>query len=225
MNSWLSEFSKKEKPYPGFTGMGGGAMGLVNKMTPPPSSWDYEFTNEVHYGVGAGRQSYHYSGDGTMPPISLGNPVYNWDMYFEHYQSTTDHNQNSNDWVLGNDGYSDNNGFLMGFYNNNVPGEVSIAHPSGAYGIYPNYALPKDQWNWVKMEWRGGTSWKLWQKSSENASWNLRVNWTSNVYNGTEWNFMSVGKVRSSSGGSFNSQYYGKMRNIRMRVNANVSNL
>jgi hypothetical protein len=228
MNSWLSEFSKKEKPYSGFTGMGGGAMGLVNKMTPPPSSssYDYEFLDEVHYGVGSGRQNYHYSGDGTMPSISLGNPVYNWDMYFEHYQSTTDHNANSNDWVIANDGYQDNNGFLMGFYNaQGVDGQVSIAYPGGAYGIYTGYALPKDQWNWVKLEWRGGNRFRLWQKASENATWNMRVNVTSGVYNGTEWNYMSVGSARSSSGSGLSSQYYGKIRKIRLNVNSNVSNL
>ena len=32
MNSWYSEFNKKQKPYAGFSGMGGGAMGLANKM-------------------------------------------------------------------------------------------------------------------------------------------------------------------------------------------------
>lgn len=34
MNSWYSEFNKKQKPYAGFSGMGGGAMGLSNRMKP-----------------------------------------------------------------------------------------------------------------------------------------------------------------------------------------------
>lgn len=34
MSSWYSEFNKKQKPYAGFSGMGGGAMGLSNRMKP-----------------------------------------------------------------------------------------------------------------------------------------------------------------------------------------------
>lgn len=187
-------------------------------------SYDYSFTNEVHYGQ-YGTQTYHYSGDGTMPSMSLGNPVYNWDMFFESYQSTNDQNSNSNHWVICNNGYGDNNGWLMGWYNNNVTGEVSIAHPSGAYGIYPSYALPINQWNWVKIEWRGGSTFKLYQKTSQNGSWNQRINWTSNIYNGTEWDFVSIGQGRSGTNGGFSSQFHGKIKNFRLNVNSNVTNI
>ena len=187
-------------------------------------SYDYSFTNEVHYGNN-GTQSYHYTGDGTMPSMSLGNPVYNWDMYFESYQTNSDQGSSSNHWVICNNGYGDNNGWLMGWYNNNVTGEVSIAHPSGGYAIYPSYALPIDQWNWVKIEWRGGSTFKLYQKSSANGSWNQRINWTSNIYNGTEWDFCSIGQGRSGTNGGFSSQFHGKIKNFRLNVNSNVSNI
>ena len=76
-----------------------------------------------------------------MPAISLGSNVQNWDMFFELYISHKDRDVNSNDWVICTDGYYDSNGFLLGFYDYNVTSEMSIAHPSGAYGIYSSYSL------------------------------------------------------------------------------------
>ncbi len=191
--------------------------------------YDYSFPDEVHYGDGSGgsggSQAVHTSGDGTMPLMNLGEDISDFDMFFECYVSTADQSASSNDWVICTDGYADSNGWLLGFYNNNVTGEMSIAHPSGAYGIYPSYALPVDTWNWVKIEWRGGVSHKIWQKTSAGASYTNRVNWTSNVYNGTNWNFCSIGKGRNFAGGSFQNQFYGKIRNFALNVNGNVSNL
>ena len=193
------------------------------------ASYDYSFPNEVHYGNGSsgsgGSKNYHYTGDGTMPSMSLGSNIQNFDMFFECYFSTADQNAQSNDWVICTDGYGDTNGWLLGFYNNNVTNEMSIAHPSGAYGIYPQYGLPPDTWNWVKIEWRGGSTYKVWQKTSAGASYTNRINWSSNVYNGTNWNHCSIGQGRSSSGGSYSSQFYGKIRNFGINVNSNVANL
>ncbi len=202
--------------------------------TGAPATYDYQFDKEVHYGNGSagdgGSQNFHYDNDGTMPDINLGSNISNFDMYFECYYSTADQNAQSNDWVICTDGYSDTNGWLLGFYNNNVTNEMSIAHPNGAYGIYPNYGLPPNQWNWVKIEWRGGSSFKVWQKTSASATFINRVNTTSNVYNGTDWNFLSIGQGRGSnsghgSNGNFSSQFYGKIKNFRLNVNSNVTNL
>ncbi len=193
------------------------------------ASYDYSFSNEVHYGNGSsgsgGSKNYHYSGDGTMPSISLGSNIQNFDMFFECYVSTADRNANGNDWVICTDGYSDTNGWLLGFYDHSVTGEMSIAHPSGAYGIYPGYALPADTWNWVKIEWRGGSTFKVWQKTSAGSNYTNRVNTSSNVYNGTNWNHCSIGQGRSSSNSSYQSQFYGKIKNFGINVNSNVANL
>ena len=197
--------------------------------------FDYEFNNEVHYGNGSagsgGTQNYHTTGDGTMPAISLGSAIQNWDMFFEAYISTADMAADYNDWVICTDGYNDTNGFLLGFYDNNVNGEMSIAHPDGAYEFYTQYALPADQWNYVKLEWRGGSTFKIWQKSSANASYTNRYSVTHNgtsqiVYSATNWNFIVIGQGAGFSGqGYFQNQFYGKIRNFGLKINANVRNL
>lgn len=198
--------------------------------------FDYFFPDEVHYGNGSagsgGSQNYHYSGDGTMPAMSLGSAVQNWDMFFESYVSTSDQGAHYNDWVICTDGYDDTNGFLLGFYDNNITGEMSIAHPDGGYEFYTQYALPVDQWNYVKLEWRGGSTFKIWQKSTANASYTNRYSVTHNgssqiVYSATNWNYCSIGQGQRYSGDGLNSfdQYYGKLRNFALNVNANVSNL
>ena len=206
----------------------------TNVTTP----YDYSFSTEVHYGNGSsgdgGSQNYHYSGDGTMPAINLGSNITNWDMYFECYISNADNQVNNNDWVVCTDGYNDTNGLLLGFYNNNVTGEMSIAHPNGGYAIYPSYGLPVDTWNWVKIEWRGGLVYKVWQKTSAGASWTNQVNWIDTgqpgssqgqVYSGTNWNFCSIGQGRVNSGDNFQNQFYGKIKNFALNVNENVTNL
>ena len=212
-SSWVSAES-------GTSGGGGGGGG---------GGYDYSFAAETHYGDGSsgsgGNVNYRYSGDGVMPSMSLGSNIQNFDMFFECYFSTADQNAQSNDWVICTDGYSDTDGWLLGFYNNNVTNEMSIAYPGGAYGIYPSYGLTADQWNWVKIEWRGGSTYKVWQKSSAGASYQSRVNWSSNVYNGTNWNHCSIGQGRSSSGSGYQSQFYGKIRNFGLNVNSNVANL
>ena len=166
-----------------------------------------------------------------MPAISLGSAIQNWDMFFETYISTADMAADYNDWVICTDGYNDTNGFLLGFYDNNVTGEMSIAHPDGAYEFYTQYALPADQWNYVKLEWRGGSTFKIWQKSSANASYTNRYSVTHNgtsqiVYSATNWNFIVIGQGAGSSGqGYFQNQFYGKIRNFGLKINANVRNL
>ena len=204
--------------------------GRAFPSTNTTNGYDYSFATEVHYGDGSsgdkGTTQVHYSGDGTMPAISLGSNITNFDMYFECYVSTADFNVNGNDWVICTDGYYDTNGFLLGFFDNNTNGEMSIAHPSGAYGIYSNYALPNNQWNHVKIEWRGGSSCKIWQKT-EGSTYTNRFSGTSNVYNGTNWNYCSIGQGRQSAGGTNDTsrQFYGKIRNFGLNINANVTNL
>ena len=60
----------------------GHTVGIISDRTRPTATYDYSFPNEVYYGGGGvgsgstdvplGTQSYHYSGDATMPAISLG---------------------------------------------------------------------------------------------------------------------------------------------------------
>ena len=198
------------------------------------ATYDYQFDREVHYGNGSsgsgGSQNYHYDNDGTMPDMNLGPNISNFDMYFESYQSAADRDATSNDWVICNDGYGDNNGWLLGYYDNAATSSLAVAHPSGGYAINPNYGLPANQWNWVKIEWRGGTSYKVWQKTSASATFTNQYTSTTNIYNGTNWNFCSVGQGRSGTSGhgvngNFSSQFYGKIRNFRLNVNSNVTNL
>lgn len=204
--------------------------GRAFPSTNTTNGYDYSFATEVHYGNGTsgdgGTTNVHYSGDGTMPAISLGSNITNFDMYFECYMSNADFIENNNDWVICTDGYSDTNGWLLGFYNNNVNGEMSIAHPSGAYGIYSNYALPINQWNHVKIEWRGGSSFKIWQKT-EGSTYTNRFSGTSNVYNGTNWNYCSIGQGRQIAGDSLDtsSQFFGKIRNFGINVESNVTDI
>ena len=85
-----------------------------------------------------------------------------------------------------------------------------------------------NQWNWFKLEWRGGSSFKIWHKTSpDGTNYNQKFSTTTNVYNGTDWNFISIGRARETSGGSFSSvrQFHGKMKNFGLNVNSNVVNL
>ena len=203
------------------------------------ATFDYSFPDEVHYGNGSsgsgGTQNSHYSGDGTMPAISLGSAVQNWDMFFEIYETLADRTASSNDWAIGTNGYYDTNGFLLGFYDYNVVGEMAVAHPDGAYEFYTQYSLPINQWNYVKLEWRGGSSFKIWQKASANAAYTNRYSVTHSVansnlvYNGTNWNYCSIGRVKTYSyetlAQNYNQQFYGKIRNFALNVNNNVNNL
>jgi len=230
----------------------GHTVGIISDRTRPTATYDYSFPNEVYYGGGGvgsgstdvplGTQSYHYSGDGTMPAISLGSAVQNWDMFFESYLSYFDQAQQSNHWAIGTDGYGDTNGFLLGFYDSGVTGNMSIAHPSGAYAIYsgvsvanpiPNSPVDnrpmREQWNWFKLEWRGGTSFKIWHKNTPTGTYSQLYSTTSNVYNGTNWNFLSIGRVKGTSSDNFASvagqQFYGKIKNFGLNVDSNVVNL
>ena len=217
-------------------------VGIITDISKPDSAYDYSFPDEVHYGDGSsgsgGSKTYHYSGDGTMPAISLGSNVQNWDMFFELYISHKDRDVNSNDWVICTDGYYDSNGFLLGFYDYNVTSEMSIAHPSGAYGIYSSYSSAYDyltntltghplvdQWNWFKLEWRGGSSFKIWHKNCPTKTYTQRYSTTSNVYNGTDWNYVMIGQGRTYASGSTSNQFYGRIKNFGLNVNSNVVDL
>jgi len=230
----------------------GHTVGIISDRTRPDANYDYSFPNEVYYGGGGvgsgstdvplGTQSYHYSGDGTMPAISLGSAVQNWDMFFESFISEFDQSAQTNNWAIGTNGYNDTNGFLLGFYDYNVTGEMCIAHPSGAYGIYsqisvanplPNSPVDnrpmREQWNWFKLEWRGGTSFKIWHKNTPTGTYSQLYSTTSNVYNGTNWNFLSIGLVKANSTDNFASvaaqQFHGKIKNFGLNVDSNVVNL
>ena len=87
----------------------------------------------------------------------------------------------------------------------------------------------REQWNWFKLEWRGGTSFKIWHKNTPTGTYSQLYSTTSNVYNGTNWNFLSIGRVKGTSSDNFASvagqQFYGKIKNFGLNVDSNVVNL
>ena len=228
-------------------------ISVIKDNTRPTVSYDYSFLDEVHYGDGingsGGTQSYHYSGDGTMPAISLGSNIQNWDMFFETYTTRDDEGANvfSSRYMIGNDGFTDNNGMVIGTYLT----ALAIGHPASNSGSSNDYDIQNtnvylfannplstehtnpmvNQWNWFKLEWRGGSSFKIWHKNTpDGTNYDLKFSTTTNVYNGTDWNFMSVGYVRETSGDSYTSsiagrRYFGRMKNLGLNVNSNVVNL
>ena len=229
-------------------------VSVIKDNTKPTVSYDYSFLDEVHYGDGTsdagGTQTHHYSGDGTMPSINLGSNIQNWDMFFELYMSRDDENAGTTtEYMIGNDGFTDGNGMVVGLYQNHT---LSIGHPASNAGSANDYDILTyntgsdvytainnplsteylepmiNQWNWFKLEWRGGSSFKIWHKTSpDGTNYNQKFSTTTNVYNGTDWNFISIGRARETSGGSFSSvrQFHGKMKNFGLNVNSNVVNL
>ena len=219
-------------------------VGIITDITKPDSAYDYSFLDEVHYGDGLhgslGSQTYHYSGDGTMPAINLGSNIQNWDMFFECYISGKDRGVSSNEWVICNNGFYSTNGFMLGFYDYNIVGQMSIAHPSGAYGIYSSVSSAYDslnsttddrpmvdQWNWFKLEWRGNSSFKIWHKNCPTKTYTQRYSTTSSVYSGTDWNYLLIGRGKAHATDSPNStqQFYGRIKNFGLNVNSNVVDL
>ena len=182
------------------------------------TSYDWSFATETHYGTTV---SYRYSGDGTVPTMSLGT-VTNWDMFYEVYVVSGEVSNNSNEWFICNDGYSATNGWLLGHYDNNVTQEMSVATPSGGYANYSSYAVPYDQWNWIKIEWRGGSRFSIYQKTSAGAAWTQRHTTGSNVHSATKWDYISFGQGKGSAtgGGSsnLNNQTWAKLRNFGLKT-------
>ena len=76
---------------------------------------------------------------------------------------------------------------------------------------------------------------KFWQKSSANAAYTNRYSVTHSVansnlvYNGTDWNYCSIGVVKTYSSETLAQnayqQFYGKIRNFALNVNNNVNDL
>ena len=181
-------------------------------------SYDWSFATETHYGTVV---SYRYSGDGTMPTMSLGT-VTNWDMYYEVYVVSGEVGNSGNEWFICNDGYSSTGGWLLGHYNNNVTQEMSVATPSGGYANYMQYAVPYDQWSWVKLEWRGGSRFTIFQKNAAGDAWTQKANTTSNVHSSTKWDYISFGQGKGSAtgGGASNltNQTWAKLRNFGLNT-------
>tara|TARA_B100001113_G_scaffold201683_1_gene165266 strand:- start:736 stop:1923 length:1188 start_codon:yes stop_codon:yes gene_type:complete len=187
------------------------------------NSYDWSFATETHYGTSV---SYRYSGDGTVPTMSLGD-VQDWDMFYEIYVVSGEVGNNSNEWLICNDGYGSTGGWLLGHYDNNTTNEMSVATPSGGYAHYMNYRVPYDQWNWVKIEWRGGSRFQIWQKTSAGANYTNRGSTTSNVHSTTRWNYISFGQGKSSATGGGSSglqqQSYAKIRNFGLNTTSTTN--
>tara|TARA_B100001287_G_C22675190_1_gene527286 strand:- start:54 stop:2657 length:2604 start_codon:yes stop_codon:yes gene_type:complete len=227
------------------------SVGIISDRSTPDATYDYSFPDEVHYGNGSsgsgGSTSYHFSGDGTMPAINLGSSVQNFDMFFELYISKKDRDVSNHEFIICNQGWTSTNGWLFASYSNNVNKEITIGDPNG-YSLYTGhptiYDTPQsaidnkqytDQWNWFKLEWRGGTSFKIYHKNSPTKSYTQSVtnmdtpvsiyNAFVNVYNGTNLNYLSIGQGQSYSGSGFSQQFYGRMKNFGINVNSNVVDL
>ena len=182
------------------------------------ANYDWSFSTETHYGSSV---SYRYSGDGTVPTMSLGT-VTNWDMYYEVYVVSGEVGNSNNEWFICNDGYSSTGGWLLGHYDNNVTQEMSVATPSGAYANYMQYAVPYNQWNWIKLEWRGGSRFTIFQKNALGDAWVNKASTTSNVHSTTKWDYISFGQGKGSSSGGGSSglgnQTWAKLRNFGLNT-------
>ena len=244
------------------TGIGsmGHTVSVIHDVTPPSATYDYSFPDEVYYGDGTigtgstiplGTQNYHYSGDGTMPAVGLGT-VQNWDMFFELKREQLDINAYTNgddeEYVIGNNGFAENNGFMLHFkdtYNHSAATWVYAGMEASADNtptvktllssglINPKStenALPmRSEWNWFKLEWRGGTSFKIWHKKTPTGNYtNLYTNTgIGSIHSGTDWNYISIGQVRQNAGDSFTGakQFFGRIKNFGLNVNSNVVDL
>ena len=247
-----------------WTGIGsmGHTVSVIHDTTRPTESYsyDYSFPNEVYYGDGTigsgstipiGTQNYHYSGDGTMPAVGLGT-VQNWDMFFELNRGQLDQNSYSNgddeDYVIGNNGFAETNGFMLHFKDTFLSGtstyvyanmKASAGNTTTVSTLMPPMAMNpitteetrpmRNEWNWFKLEWRGGTSFKIWHKKTSTGNYsNLYTNTgIGSIHSGTDWNYISIGQVRQNAGDSFTGakQFFGKIKNFGLNVNSNVVDL
>ena len=247
-----------------WTGIGsmGHTVSVIHDTTRPTESYsyDYSFPNEVYYGDGTigsgstiplGTQNYHYSGDGTMPAVGLGT-VQNWDMFFELNRGQLDQNSYSNgddeDYVIGNNGFAETNGFMLHFKDTFLSGtstyvyanmKASAGNTTTVSTLMPPMAMNpitteetrpmRNEWSWFKLEWRGGTSFKIWHKKTSTGNYsNLYTNTgIGSIHSGTDWNYISIGQVRQNAGDSFTGakQFFGKIKNFGLNVNSNVVDL
>ena len=87
----------------------------------------------------------------------------------------------------------------------------------------------RSEWSWFKLEWRGGTSFKIWHKKTSTGNYsNLYTNTgIGSIHSGTDWNYISIGQVRQNAGDSFTGakQFFGKIKNFGLNVNSNVVDL
>ena len=247
-----------------WTGIGsmGHTVSVIHDTTRPIESYsyDYSFPNEVYYGDGTigsgstiplGTQNYHYSGDGTMPAVGLGT-VQNWDMFFELNRGQLDQNSYTNgddeDYVIGNNGFAETNGFMLHFKDTFLGGtstyvyanmKASAGNTTTVSTLMPPMAMNpitteetrpmRSEWSWFKLEWRGGTSFKIWHKKTSTGNYsNLYTNTgIGSIHSGTDWNYISIGQVRQNAGDSFTGakQFFGKIKNFGLNVNSNVVDL
>ena len=239
-----------------YTGIGsmGHTVSVLHDVTPPSATYDYSFPDEVYYGDGTigsgttiplGTQNYHYSGDGTMPAVGLGT-VQNWDMFFELKRGKLDVDAtSSSNFAIGNSGYTQTDGFMLQFksefiasagasavnamnaWNNNV--ELKSLMPvSSTNPISTEETRPmSDDWNWFKLEWRGGTSFKIWHKKTPTGNYaNLFTSTdSSKITNQTNWDYISIGQAKGTPASGLTNQLYGRIKNFGLNVNSNVVDL
>ena len=239
-----------------YTGIGsmGHTVSVLHDVTPPSASYNYSFPDEVYYGDGTigsgttiplGTQNYHYSGDGTMPAVGLGT-VQNWDMFFELKKGKLDVDVTSSDeFVISNNGYAGSDGFMLQFEDRFISSAGLTAKDTmtaWTYNTLTRSLMPgsstipisteetrpmSDDWNWFKLEWRGGTSFKIWHKKTPTGNYtNLYTNTDgSAINNETDWNYISIGQGRSASAFALTNQFYGRIKNFGLNVNSNVVDL
>ena len=241
-----------------YTGIGsmGHTVSVLHDVTPSTASYDYSFPDEVYYGDGTvgsgttislGTQNYHYSGDGTMPAVGLGT-VQNWDMFFELKRGKLDVDANSSSgFAIGNSGYTQTDGFMLQFEDNFIASAGlsakdtmtaynggnqlrSLMPASSTNPISTEETRPmSDDWNWFKLEWRGGTSFKIWHKKTPTGNYaNLFTSTDSSlITNQTNWDYISIGQTKQhpNFGLQSSNQFYGRIRNFGLNVNSNVVDL
>tara|TARA_B100002052_G_scaffold277985_1_gene283919 strand:- start:61 stop:3342 length:3282 start_codon:yes stop_codon:yes gene_type:complete len=241
-----------------YTGIGsmGHTVSVLHDVTPASASYDYSFPDEVYYGDGTvgsgttislGTQNYHYSGDGTMPAVGLGT-VQNWDMFFELKRGKLDVDATSSaNFAIGNSGYTQTDGFMLQFKSEYIASAgASAINAMNAYngGVELKSLMPvsstnpisteetrpmSDDWNWFKLEWRGGTSFKIWHKKTPTGNYaNLFTSTdSSQITNQTNWDYISIGQTKQhpNFGLQNSNQFYGRIRNFGLNVNSNVVDL
>ena len=250
------QYDNSDITVPTGIGSMGHTVSVIHDITRPIGSYsyDYSFPDEVYYGDGTigsgttiplGTQNYHYSGDGTMPAVGLGT-VQNWDMFFELKRGKLDVDvTSSSNFVIGNSGYTQSDGFMLQFksefiasagaqaisamnaYNNGV--ELKSLMPvSSTNPITVEENRPmSDEWNWFKLEWRGGTSFKIWHKKTSTGNYaNLFTSTdSSQITNQTNWDYISIGQAKGTPASGLTNQFYGRIKNFGLNVNSNVVDL
>ena len=155
--------------------------------------------------------SYTFNGSQTSPTnlssgISAGT-VGDFDLQFDIY---TTGNNGTNEWFLSNNGYTETNGFLLGYYNTTYHGIAVAGNGIGAYGFDAASNLPTAQTVTVRVECRFSSA----DTISVYHNGSLEGTQSGYTTTGINWDYLYIGMGRSSAGGSFSNAFTGTISNI-----------